>query len=694
MAITLMSSVRDLHQVGETRARKLEKLGIFTVRDLLTYYPRRYEDRRAFSTIQQAPPGEKICIRASVTKVPQCSTTGRGKNMVSVTVEDESGTMRLTFFNQRWVKDKLECGQEYVFYGAVEPKWGGTMTNPIFEEAGKSEETGRIIPVYHLTAGITNRMMSSLVREVLYLAAYLPETLPPFVREKYDLAGVKEAVRAIHFPEDDEKRKRAQYRLIFDELFYLFMGLCLMKNLRDRESRGCQIPEVPWGEFHGLLNFEPTEAQRRVMAEIAADLASGRPMNRMVQGDVGSGKTIVAAYAAWLTIRAGHQVALMAPTEILAAQHAQVLTDLFAPAGIRVSLLTGSLTAAEKRRCRRALEEGETDLAVGTHALISGDVRFRDLALIVTDEQHRFGVAQRAALAAKGGESTIPHGLVMSATPIPRTLALIVYGDLDISLVDQLPPGRAPVNTYVLRSELREQMYRCVRRQVAEGHQVYIVCPAVEEREGDQEEEGTGMDLQAVKTYEKKLSSEVFPDLTVGLMHGKMKPKEKDAAMKAFISGETQVLVSTTVVEVGVDVPNATVMVVENADRFGLSQLHQLRGRVGRGSFPSQCILIAAATAGPDALERLQTLANTRDGFQIAEADLRLRGPGEFFGSRQHGMPRMKLASLTGDIRVLEQAQAAARKLLERDPTLGRPENRLVLKQIQQLFGDMSEILS
>ena len=418
-------------------------------------------------------------------------------------------------------------------------------------------------------------------------------------------------------------------------------------------------------------------------------------MNRLVQGDVGSGKTAVAAYAGWLCAGSGCQGALMAPTEVLAEQHYKSLSALLSPAGVRVGLLTGSMTAAEKKKARAALETGEIDFVIGTHALISEGVAFRRLALIVADEQHRFGVAQRAALAAKSGAGTSPHVLVMSATPIPRTLALIIYGDLDVSVIDQLPPGRTPIATYVVREDKRQRMYGFVRRQVAEGRQVYIICPAVEENPDAAlpGEESPALNLKAVKTYAEKLQREVFPDLRLGILHGKMKPREKEAAMSAFAGGQTQVLVATTVVEVGVDVPNASLIIIENADRFGLSQLHQLRGRVGRGEHPSHCVLITG-TRSLEAMERLHTLASTTDGFKISEEDLKVRGPGDFFGNRQHGLPQMKLADLAGDMRLLSEAQEAARSLLEQDPQLSQPENRPVWERVRRLFADTPDIFN
>ena len=469
-----------------------------------------------------------------------------------------------------------------------------------------------------------------------------------------------------------------------------------MLKERRGDVPGCAIPPRPMEEFLSCLPFPLTGAQRRVMGEITGDMASGRPMNRLVQGDVGSGKTVVAAYAAWLAAGAGYQSALMAPTEVLAEQHYRSLSALLEPAGVRVGLLTGSLTPAGKRKVRQALAAGEIDLIIGTHALLSHGVEFARLGLMVADEQHRFGVAQRAALAAKGDS---PHVLVMSATPIPRTLALIIYGDLDVSVIDELPPGRTPVETYVVREDKRARMYNFVRRLAGEGRQVYIICPAVEEnaegrmQNAEWEGDGPALDLKAVTTYAKKLQTEVFPDLRVDFLHGKMKPREKEAVMAAFAAGETQVLVSTTVIEVGVDVPNAALIIIENAERFGLSQLHQLRGRVGRGKHQSYCVLITD-TRSAEAMQRLRTLASTTDGFKISEEDLKLRGPGDFFGSRQHGLPQMKLADLAGDMRLLSEAQESARRLLMADPTLSQPENRPVLERVRTLFSDTPDIFN
>ena len=696
MPVTHGTPLTDFPGVGEARAKKLEKLGLTTAGDLLAWYPRDYEDRRKVYTIAQAPLEGRVCIAAMAAEHPRLSRVRKGLELVQVKVVDDTGALHLTFFNQSYLERAIQAGKEYIFFGGVEAQGRRrTMVNPIFERADKQSFTGRIMPVYRLTAGISNHMLASLVRQALPCAEEIPETLPQHIRQAHRLAAMEFSVKNIHFPENEEALALARRRLAFEELFYLAVGLSFLKDRRDRGGAGLSIPPRPPEEFLALLPFAPTQAQRRVMEETAADMASGRPMNRLVQGDVGSGKTAVAAYAGWLCVKGGCQAALMAPTEVLAEQHFRSLSALLAPAGVRVGLLTGSMTAAEKKKARTALAEGEIDFVVGTHALISEGVAFRRLALIVADEQHRFGVAQRAALAAKGGEGSAPHVLVMSATPIPRTLALIIYGDLDVSVIDQLPPGRVPIATYVVREDKRQRMYGFVRRQAAEGRQAYIICPAVEDNPDAAlpGEESPSLNLKAVKTYAEKLRQEVFPDLRVGILHGKMKPKEKEAAMAAFSSGQTQVLVATTVVEVGVDVPNASLIIIENADRFGLSQLHQLRGRVGRGQHPSHCVLITA-TRSLEAMERLRTLASTTDGFKIAEEDLRARGPGDFFGNRQHGLPQMKLADLAGDMRLLSEAQEAAKELLERDPQLSAPEDRPVLDRVRRLFADTPDIFN
>ena len=700
MAVTPDTPLLEFTGVGEQRSKKLEKLGLTRAGDLLAHYPRDYEDRRKIYTIREAPPGQRICIAAMAAEHPRRARIRRGLELVQVKVVDATGALHLTFFNQGYVEQALRAGEEYIFFGTVEEQGRRrTMVNPIFEHLGKQSFTGRIMPIYPLTAGVSNHLMASLVRQALPCAAALPETLPQHIRQDHSLAALEFAVENIHFPQDEHSLELARRRLTFEELFYLSVGLSFLRHRREAVRLACTIPTRPREEFLALLPFTPTSAQLRVMDEIAVDLSSGRPMNRLVQGDVGSGKTVVAAYAGWLCAKAGYQCALMAPTEVLAEQHYRSLSALLAPAGVRVGLLTGSLTPREKKLVRAQLAKGEIDFAVGTHALISQGVEFHRLALIVADEQHRFGVAQRSALAGKSetGGMPPPHVLVMSATPIPRTLALIIYGDLDISIINELPPGRTPVETYVVREDKRQRMYQFVRKQVSQGRQVYIICPAVE----DNPEAGppspwdasSPADLKAVKTYTEHLQRDIFPDLTLGLLYGKMKPKEKEAAMAAFARGETQVLVSTTVVEVGVDVPNASLIIIENADRFGLSQLHQLRGRVGRGKHQSYCVLITA-TRSTEAMTRLRTLASTTDGFRISEEDLKARGPGDFFGNRQHGLPQMKLADLAGDMVLLQEAQQAANQLLTQDPSLTNPDNRPVLQRVRKMFADTPDIFN
>lgn len=685
----------DLPGIGPARAKKLAKLGLVRLGDLLGHYPLRYEDRRAIHTIADAPVEEPCCVSAMVAETPVLSRIRRGLELVKVKAVDAGGVLHLTFFNQPYLKHTLKPGETYVFYGKVEAMGRRrSMTNPVFEKEGVWQVTGCILPVYPLTAGITNHLMVALARQAVESCApAVPEFLPESVRLEHRLCQQEYALCNIHFPADWEELNNARRRLIFEELFVLTCGMALLKDRRSRGA-GRVITGNPT-EFEKLLPFAPTGAQRRAMADIAADLASGRVMNRLVQGDVGSGKTAVAAYGAWCAAQSGCQCALMAPTELLAEQHARTLDQLLAPAGVRVALLTGSVKGAVKKQLLAALAAGEIDLLVGTHALFSEGVVYRNLGLVIADEQHRFGVAQRAALSEKGGDRQ-PHVLVMSATPIPRTLALIIYGDLDVSIIGELPPGRTPVATYVVSEDKRTRMYGFVRKQVAEGRQVYMVCPAVEENpELAQwgELAGQPMDLKAVTTYAKDLQEKVFPDLRVGFVHGKLKSKEKEAVMAAFAAGELDVLVSTTVIEVGVDVPNASLMVVENAERFGLSQLHQLRGRVGRGKHQSYCVLITA-TKSENARERLRALAATNDGFKIAEEDLRLRGPGDFFGKRQHGLPQLKVADFAADVALLKEAKQAAESLVAADPDLSKPEYRHLKDRVRQMFEEHSEELN
>ena len=673
----LNTDVRYIKGIGEQRAKALGKLGIATLRDLISYFPRAYDDRSALRRIADLVPGETAGVAAMVASPPTISHIRKGLDLVKLRAVDDTGTLDVTFFNQAWLKNSLHQGETYIFYGRAEGSLlRHQMANPVVEPEGRREVTGRIVPIYPLTAGVSQLILSRSIRQGLDACAdILPDVLPDRVRRHHQLCRIEYAYENIHFPESAEALDLARRRLAFEELFLFTIGL---ERLRSRREV-VHVPPcggVDMELFYRALPFTLTDAQRRCVEEALADMRSGTPMNRLCQGDVGSGKTMVATACVYFMVKNGRQAALMAPTEILAQQHYQGLAPLLENLGIRCALLTGSTTAKTKRSITQQLESGEIDFAIGTHALITGSVAYRDLGLVVTDEQHRFGVAQRAELAAKGDH---PHILVMSATPIPRTLALILYGDLDVSIIDQLPPGRQPVQTFAVTGGYHQRVYRFIRKLVGEGRQAYIVCPMVEENDQLPDER------KAVTEYAKKLQSEVFPDLKVAFVHGKMKPKEKDAVMAAFAAHETDILVSTTVIEVGVDVPNAALMVVENADRFGLSQLHQLRGRVGRGKHQSYCVLMTS-THSAESRERLRVLAKTADGFRIAEEDLKLRGPGDFFGQRQHGLPQLKIADMTTDMEVLRQAQACAKKLLAQN-ALELPEYKGLRGEIRRLFA-------
>ncbi len=688
-SVRLDSPVRALPRIGEERGKKLEKLGLSTAEDLLYWFPRGYQDLRDIYSISAAPEGVPCCVRGIVASVPVTSFIRAGLKVTKTELVDENARLSLTFFNQTYVRSALAVGEEYICCGTLERQ--GTrrsMTNPMFEREGKRHFTGRIMPVYHLTAGVTNYILSEAVRKVLVdCGTALRDPLSPALREAHALMELGPALQNVHFPTDFDTLERARRRLVFEELLLLSLGLALLRRRR-QESSGWRCAPLPLEEYEKTLPFSLTDAQRRAIQDAFGDLCGAVQMNRLVQGDVGSGKTVVAAACAWLMAKNGGQSALMVPTELLAEQHARTLAPLLAKSGLRIGLLTGSLRAKEKREVLRQLEEGELDLVVGTHALISEGVRFKALGLVITDEQHRFGVGQRSRLTEKGRAVTgqPPHVLVMSATPIPRTLALILYGDLEVSVIDQLPPGRQRIDTYLIGADKRERMYGFVRRQAEEGHQVYIVCPSVSAESALERGAMTAAELKAVEEYAAQLREQVFPDLRVGLVHGKLRPKAKEQVMEQFVRGELDVLVSTTVIEVGVDVPNATLMVIENAERFGLSQLHQLRGRVGRGSAKSYCVLVSD-NRKPETLERLRALCATNDGFKLSEEDLRLRGPGDFFGHRQHGLPQLRAADLAADLRVLQQARDAADRILEADPLLQKEENSGMLERVEGLFA-------
>ncbi|MEI3330367.1 MAG: ATP-dependent DNA helicase RecG [Oscillospiraceae bacterium] len=679
----LNTDVRYIKGIGEAKAKALGKLGIFTLGDLIGWFPRRYEDRRETRPISSLIPGETACVAAMIASEPKVSHIRKGMDLVKVRAVDDTGALDVTFFNQSWLKDQLRVGETYIFYGRAEGSLlRKTMAGPVVEPEGRREFTGRIVPVYPLTAGVSQLLLSRAIRQGLdECADILPDCLPDSVRQTHGLCRVNYAYENIHFPESPEALGIARRRLAFEELFFFAIGLKLLRSRRETVSVEPFRP-VDMAPFYDALPFILTGAQRRCVDEAIADMTAGKPMNRLCQGDVGSGKTMVAAACVYFCVKNGRQAALMAPTELLAEQHYRGLAPLLEQLGLRCALLTGSTPAKTKRSVTAQLASGELDFAIGTHALISGGVAYANLGLVVTDEQHRFGVAQRTALAEKGEH---PHTLVMSATPIPRTLALILYGDLDVSVIDQLPPGRKPIETYAVTSAYYPRLYAFIRKQVEAGRQVYIVCPMVSENDDLPDER------KAVTEYAQKLQSEIFPDLRVAYVHGKMKSREKDTVMSAFAAGETNILVSTTVIEVGVDVPNASLMVVENAERFGLSQLHQLRGRVGRGQHQSYCVLVSD-NKNDETRQRLRAMTKTADGFKIAEEDLRLRGPGDFFGLRQHGLPGLRVADIGCDTRLLTEAQTAAEELLAHDPSLARHPD--TAERVQKLFRQSENSLN
>ncbi len=675
---TLNTDIRYIKGVGEARAKSLAKLGITDLRSLLSYFPRAYDDRRAYKKIADLIPGENACVCAVIAGEPKLSRIRKGLDLIKLRAVDETGALELTYFNQSYLKNTFHTGDAYVFFGRAE----GTpsrpqMTNPLFERECAHQITGRIMPIYPLTAGVSQSMLYKAVEQGLAACVdELPDILPEDVRLVYQLCHTRFAYENIHFPTDDEALSAARRRLAFEELFLLALGLKLLRERRTFVA-GKQCKKVDLSPFFTSLPFSLTGAQRRAIDDIARDLTGQRPMNRLVQGDVGSGKTMVAAAAIYMAAKNGLQCALMAPTEILAEQHYRSLAPLLEPLGIPCALLTASTKARERRALNERLRSGELSLVIGTHALLSPDVQYQNLGLVVTDEQHRFGVDQRAALSAKGDD---PHLLVMSATPIPRTLALMIYGDLDVSILNELPPGRQKIDTFAVPSSYHERIYAFLRKLVAEGRQAYIVCPMVAENDELPDER------KAVTAYAETLQKEVFPDLRIAPIHGKMKPKEKDAVMRAFAAHEIDVLVSTTVIEVGVDVPNAALMLIENAECFGLSQLHQLRGRVGRGRHKSYCVLVSDSK-GEENKQRLKVMSSTSDGFAIAEEDLKLRGPGDFFGSRQHGLPSLRVADLSCDLSLLHETQSAAEQLLAADPAL---KNHPLLKARVELLFELN----
>lgn len=667
--------VQFLKGIGEARAKTLAKQSIYSVGDLLRNYPRAYEDWNNTKALRDCEINENVCIKAVVAEMPRVVQLNGGRILVKTVIADGSDYIPVTFFNNKYVKDQLKEDEEYLFYGKITlDKYGNkNMLSPRFE---KSLDKQRIRPIYKATAALSSKTIEKFTEAAVNgVKGQLPEIIPDYIVKKYRLMGFWESLKAVHFPESEEELALAKRRLIFEELLLLQMGLLTEKNSGATRA-STPIEKDFTEEFYNSLPFEPTNAQKRAVSEAIGDMKSKKPMNRLLQGDVGSGKTAVAAAIMYNAVKNGFQAALMAPTEVLANQHFKTLCAFFGE-DINIQLLTGSVTAKNKRIIREMLQSGECDIVVGTHAVIQNDVEFNKLGLVITDEQHRFGVGQRAALSGKGNN---PHTLVMSATPIPRTLAMMIYGDLDISVLDELPKGRQPIKTYCVPTSYHERIYKFIRKNIAAGRQAYIVCPLVEESDSD---------LVPATEYYEYLKSSYFSDCTLGLLHGQMKPKAKDEVMKRFYSGEIQLLISTVVIEVGVDVPNATVMAIENAERFGLSQLHQLRGRIGRGTEESTCILLSDAQ-NDEAQERFDIMCKTSDGFEIARKDLELRGPGDFFGSRQHGLPDMRIANLMTDTRILYEAQKTAKELVDGSSPATKEELERLQMEVQRLFTRVS----
>lgn len=666
--LNLDSNIQFIKGVGEKRAKLFNSLGIFCVDSLIHFYPRKYEDWSASKNLEAVKSGETVSIKATLITPVKEAMIRRGLTLFKCKFSDGENVISVTIFNNKYLAKSLHIYEDYYLYGKIEKSLlNFSMNSPKIE---KAENILAIQPVYPAKKKLTSRSISKIMKTALDELGEIEETLDDEIMQKYSLISLDKAIKNIHFPNSADDYLPARKRLIFEELLTLQLGLLKLKSNKKSET-ALVIKDDYSSEFEKLLPFNLTNAQKRTISECLQDMKSKYPCNRLVQGDVGSGKTAVAASLIYSVIKNGYQATMMAPTEILATQHYESLLKILAPAGINIRLLTGSTPAKEKKEIKKALFDGEIDLIIGTHALIQNDVAFKNLAIVITDEQHRFGVKQRAQLAEKGEDV---HTIVMSATPIPRTLGLILYGDLDISILDELPPGRQEIRTDVVDSRYHKRLYKFIKDAIARGEQCYIVCPAVEENETN---------IKSAEELADELANGEFKGYNLGILHGKMKPKDKEAIMKSFASGKVSLLVATTVVEVGVDVPNATIMVIENAERFGLSTLHQLRGRVGRGNKKSYCVLVSDAK-GETARERLMTMKKYSDGFKIADTDLKLRGPGDFFGSRQHGLPELKIADMVEDMDTLQNAQECAKSILKNDFSLS---NHPALKnQMNKMF--------
>ena len=675
-------SIQYVKGIGPKKAEKLNRLGIYTIKDLLYYFPRQFEDRSIIKKIAQLEDEEKVTVKALITNIESYAPK-KGMTITRIDVKDDTGFAKLTFFNREYIKNTFRVGDSILAFGKVKKNGRFVELNSCELEylSTSPKNIGKLVPVYPLSYGITNKDIMNTIRMVFENKdIVIPEYMPEYLLKKYRLCGIDYAIRNIHFPKDKDSLKVALYRLIFEELLVLQLGLFMYKGGNSNEKGILFKRDQRLDDVIESLPFKLTKAQNRALNEIIDDMCSEKVMNRLVQGDVGSGKTVVALLALAECVFNGYQGALMAPTEILAQQHYESFIETFEDIGINVELLTGSVTKKQKEGILKRTKDGEIDILIGTHALIEDNVEFKNIGLVITDEQHRFGVRQRGKLSSKG-ES--PDILVMTATPIPRTLALILYGDLDISIIDELPPGRQPIETIAVEKKKRDKVYNSlVRREVDKGRQVYIVCPLVEESES--------LDITSATETAEEIKRDFFPDLRVGLLHGKMKPSEKDAVMTSFKNHEIDILVSTTVIEVGVNVPNSTLMIIENAERFGLAQLHQLRGRVGRGKHQSYCVLIYGSNSEV-CRKRMGIMEETNDGFKISEKDLEIRGPGEFFGTMQHGVPELKIANLFKHMKILKTVQQEARIIIGEDPTLDFKEYRCLKREIESKFKDKIE---
>lgn len=671
--LNLDSNIQYIKGVGEKRAKLFNSLGIFDVDSLIHFYPRKYEDWSNTLSVKEAPNGENVSIKVTMITPVKEAKIRRGMTLYKCKFSDGEDVINVTIFNNKYLASSLRVYEDYVLYGKLEKTFtSASMSSPKIEAI----DTGvKIHPIYRAKEKLNSRAIAKVVRAALDSLDTIPETLDEDILKKYNLITLDRAIRLIHFPENSDDMLLARKRLIFEELLTLQLGLLKLKGNKKKET-ALEIKRDYTSEFERLFPFKLTNAQSQAIADCVKDMQGKYPMSRLIQGDVGSGKTAVGAGVIYTAVKNGYQTAMMAPTEILATQHYEGLSKMLAPAGIRVRLLTGSTPAKEKREIKAELIDGDIDLLIGTHAIIQNDVEFKRLGLVITDEQHRFGVKQRAALTNKAEGI---HTIVMSATPIPRTLGLILYGDLDISILDELPPGRQEIRTDVVNSSYHQRLYKFVRDAVDRGEQAYIVCPMVEENE---------LDIKSAEQLADELSQGAFKGYNLGLLHGKMKPKDKDNVMKAFANNDAQILVATTVVEVGVDVPNATIMIIENAERFGLSTLHQLRGRIGRGDKKSYCVLVSDSKS-ESSIDRLMTMKRYSDGFKIADEDLKARGPGDFFGQRQHGLPELKIADMVEDIETLHLAQECAREILADDYNLDKEKNQPLLDQINKMFSQL-----